>query len=217
MPTVDVFYSFRSPFCCLLTPRLVTLEKEWPVRVAIQPVYPIAVRNPDFFARVDPLYRPYHMRDSARLAEHFGLPYRRPVPDPIVQDLETGKIADEQPYIRRITRLGMAAAETDAGLAFVREVMPLLWNGRTDHWHEGSHLADAMVRAGLDSAEMEQRASEDAAALDSRIDENQTAQREAGHWGVPLMVLDGEPFYGQDRFPLLLWRLEQSGLARRSG
>jgi len=29
----------------------------------------------------------------------------------------------------------------------------------------------------------------------------------AGHWGVPLMVYKGEPFYGQDRFDQLLWRM----------
>ncbi len=39
----------------------------------------------------------------------------------------------------------------------------------------------------------------------------------AGHWGVPLSVLDGEPFYGQDRFDLLVWRLEQKWLRKRAG
>ena len=33
---------------------------------------------------------------------------------------------------------------------------------------------------------------------------------------VPLMVLDGEPFFGQDRFDLLVWRLEQKDLKRRN-
>jgi len=30
---------------------------------------------------------------------------------------------------------------------------------------------------------------------------------------VPTLVFDGEPFFGQDRFELLVWRLEQRGLA----
>ncbi len=215
MPTVDVYYSFRSPYCYLLTPRLAALAAEWAVEVAIRPVYPIAVRAPDFFTRVDPLYRSYHLRDSARLAAFLGMPYRRPAPDPIVQDLETGAIAAAQPYIRRITRLGMAAAEAGAGLAFVQAVMPVLWDGSTDDWHEGSHLAEAMTRAGFDAAALERRAGEEAAALDAAIATNEAAQREAGHWGVPLMVFEGEPFYGQDRYPHLLWRLEQARVARR--
>jgi hypothetical protein len=30
------------------------------------------------------------------------------------------------------------------------------------------------------------------------------------------MVFEGEPFFGQDRFDQLKWRLEQKGLARRA-
>ena len=44
---------------------------------------------------------------------------------------------------------------------------------------------------------------------------NQDAQREGGHYGVPLMVFDNEPFFGQDRFDQLIWRMQQNGLTRR--
>ena len=30
-----------------------------------------------------------------------------------------------------------------------------------------------------------------------------------GHWGVPLMVFQGEPFYGQDRFDQLIWCMKE--------
>ena len=42
------------------------------------------------------------------------------------------------------------------------------------------------------------------------------AQREGGHYGVPLMVFNGVPFFGQDRFDQLKWRMQQKGLAKRS-
>ena len=35
------------------------------------------------------------------------------------------------------------------------------------------------------------------------------------HYGVPLMVFDGKPFFGQDRFDQLKWRMQQKGLAKR--
>ena len=38
----------------------------------------------------------------------------------------------------------------------------------------------------------------------------------AGHWGVPTMVFEGEPFFGQDRLDVLLWRLKQNGLKERA-
>jgi len=216
MLNVDVYYSLRSPYCYLLTPRLVSLAEKWQVTVNIRPVYPIAVRDPDFFKRVDPLYRSYHMLDSARVAEHLAIPYRRPVPDPIVQDLATNEISAEQPFIYRLTRLCMAAAEQNGGLAFVAKVMPLLWDGSTDNWHEGDHLKNAMTEAGLSADDLERRVAEDFAALDAAIEANQIAERKAGHWGVPLMVFDGEPFAGQDRFSYLLWRLKQRGLKPRN-
>ncbi len=212
--TVEIFYSFRSPYCYLLTDRLTALERDYAVAVMIRPVYPIAVRNPEFFRRVDPLYRPYHLLDSDRLAEYLSIPYRRPVPDPIVQDLASGTIAAEQPYIRHITRMAQAATEAGMGLAYSAAVMNLLWNGATDNWHEGSHLSTACREAGLDFDVLDDRAQREAAALDSEIEHNQEAQRAAGHWGVPLMVFAGEPFYGQDRFNILCWRLSQQGLRK---
>jgi 2-hydroxychromene-2-carboxylate isomerase len=45
---------------------------------------------------------------------------------------------------------------------------------------------------------------------------NEAAQKSAGHWGVPLMVFEGEPFFGQDRFETLKWRMVQKGLKRRT-
>ena len=213
---VEIFYSFRSPYCYLLTNRLMALAHDFEVLAMIRPDYAIAVRDADFFRRVDPLYRPYHLRDSVRLAEFLNIPYRRPVPDPIVQDLQSGAIAAEQPYIRRITRMAQAASETGMGLAYSAAVMTLLWNGATDNWHLGGHLSIACRKVGLDFDALDGRAQREAAGLDAEIDSNQEAQRAAGHWGVPLMVFDGEPFYGQDRFDMLCWRLSQQGLRKSS-
>lgn len=36
-----------------------------------------------------------------------------------------------------------------------------------------------------------------------------------GHRRVPTFVFRGEPFFGQDRIDLLLWRLGRHGLTRR--
>ena len=44
------------------------------------------------------------------------------------------------------------------------------------------------------------------------IEDNEAAQKAAGHWGVPLMVFNGEPFFGQDRIDMLVWRMSQHGL-----
>jgi len=211
----DVFWSFRSPYCYLALDRLLAMRRDFDVEIGVRPVYPLAVRQPDFFERVNPLYRSYHTLDSKRLAKYLGMPFRRPVPDPIVQDLDTSAIAPEQPYIYRLTRLGAAAALAGRGLELLDSVSRVLWDGTVDNWHEGSHLADAVRRAGLDPVALEGEVEREPERLDGVIEENQRAHHEVGHWGVPTFAFEGEPFYGQDRLELLVWRMRQKGLEPR--
>jgi 2-hydroxychromene-2-carboxylate isomerase len=212
---LDVFWSFRSPYSYLVTPRLVTLQGDYDVDITVRPVYPIALRIPGFFKKVNPLWPPYLMRDCARIAEMNGMPFAWPSPDPIVQDLATLEIAAEQPYIHRLTRLGVAAGRRGRGLAFIHEVGKLTFGGVKD-WHEGDHLANATAQAGLDLSELDSEIAGAPADFDAEIERNETAQKAAGHWGVPLMVFRGEPFFGQDRFDVLRWRMQQAGLRRRA-
>ena len=211
----DLYWSFRSPYCYLALDRLLALVEEYEVEVNVRPVYPLAIRTPEFFTRVNPGYRRYHLLDSKRVAEYLGIPYRRPVPDPIVQNLETNRIAPEQPHIFRLTRLGMAAVLAGRGLAFVDKVSRVLWDGTVDGWHEGPHLANAVACAGLDLVRLDEEIAADPTRYDGLIEANQKAHEASGHWGVPTMVFCGEPFYGQDRVEIMIWRMGQRGLQKR--
>lgn len=212
----DVFWSFRSPYSYLLTPRLVELVRDHDVGCNVRIVYPIAVRQADFFAHVDPLWFFYLMRDTVRTAQFLGLDYGWPSPDPVTMDPATRTYPEEQPHIHRLSHLGIAASERGRGLAFIDEVSRLIWNGKTRNWHEGDHLTQAAARAGLDLAELDAAVAADAAGYRAKIEANQAAQRAAGHYGVPLMAIDNEPFFGQDRFEQLKWRLGQMGMVRRT-
>ncbi|MCG8588870.1 MAG: DsbA family protein [Proteobacteria bacterium] len=216
---LDVFWSFRSPYSYLATPRLATLAERYELEVRLRPVLPIAVRIEGFFDRVNPLWPPYVLRDSLRVAESLGLPFSWPNPDPIVQELdaEAGRLrtAAEQPYIYRLTRLGQLASERGSGLAFAAEVSRLIFGG-TAGWHEGAHLAEAVARAGFDLGALDTEAEREAERLDVAIAQNQTDLEAAGHWGVPTLVFEGEPFFGQDRIELVLWRMRQRGLVERA-
>src|SRR5437667_7516660 len=183
--SIDVFWSFRSPYSYLATPRLVRFAAEYELDVKIRVVLPIAVRIPGFFDTVNPLWPPYLLRDTMRIAEYERIPYGWPRPDPIVQAFATREVAAEQPYIYRLTRLGVAAAERGRGLPFVAEVSRAIWGGDVDGWHQGSHLADAAARAGLDLDELDAAIAADSARSDALIAQNQHALETAGHWGVP--------------------------------
>jgi 2-hydroxychromene-2-carboxylate isomerase len=214
--TVDVFWSFRSPYSYLATPRLVEIARTWDTDVRVRVVLPIAVRIEGFFDRVNPLWPPYLMRDTMRIAEYHGIPYGWPYPDPIVQDFATRKVAAEQPYIHRLSRLGVDATLRGRGLPFIAEVSRVIWGGDTPNWHEGAHLADAARRADLDLAAMDAAIAADPGRYDALIEQSHRDLEAAGHWGVPTMVFEGEPFFGQDRLDLLVWRMRQRGLRERA-
>lgn len=210
----DLYWSFRSPYSYLVTPRLLELEAEYDVVCNVRPVYPLAIRTPEFFDGRDPLWFSYFATDIRREAAYLGMPFRGPRPDPVQQ--EKGNYRGvAQPYIHRLTHLGVAAAERGRGLPFLREVSHTIWSGEVDDWHEGDHLARAADRAGLDLSEMDAAVAAEPTRYAKVVEENQVAQRAAGHWGVPMMVFGGEPFYGQDRFDQLKWRMQGQGLAKR--
>jgi len=214
--TVDVYWSFRSPYSYLATPRLVEIARTYDVDVRIRIVLPIAVRVPGFFDQVNPLWPPYLLRDTMRIADQLGIPYGWPRPDPIVQDYATRQVASEQPHIHRLCRLGVEAEARGKGLPFVAQVSRVIWGGDVEGWHQGDHLARAAERADVDLAAMDAAITADPARYDAIIAQNQQNLEAAGHWGVPTMVFEGEPFFGQDRLDLLLWRMRQHGLASRA-
>jgi len=54
----------------------------------------------------------------------------------------------------------------------------------------------------------------DTGRIDTLIHQHDKDLRAAGHWGVPTFVLNGEPFFGQDRIDALAWRLGKMGVPR---
>ena len=213
----DLYWSFRSPYSYFVTPRLLELGRDYDVICHVRPVYPLAIRKPEFFANRDALWPGYFRLDTIRAAEFAGLSYSWPMPDPVQSNPETKQYLPlaEQPYIQRLTRLGAAAAERGDALPFLRQISHLIWSGEVSGWDQGTHLAEAAKRAGFDLAELDAAIEAAPETYEAVIEKNQIAQREAGHWGVPLMVFDGEPFFGQDRFLELKWRLGQKGLQKR--
>jgi len=212
--SADLFWSFRSPYSYLATRRYVALAEQYDLVLNLRPVYPLAIRQPDFFERNHPNWLRYTLTDVMRLAQYLAIPMAPPRPDPIVQDMATRRIAADQPYIFRLTRLGQAASRAGRSLAFCDAVSRLIWGG-TENWHTAEHLAAAATQAGLDFGALEAEVRDDADALDAEIAANQAALEAAGHWGVPTLVFEGEPFFGQDRIDLAVWRMQQHGLTAR--
>lgn len=209
---LDVYWSFRSPYSYLATPDLLRLRLDYNVDVKLRVVLPVAVRDKNRLfdpSNLKPVR--YILMDWERRAAFLNLPHAWPNPDPVVQNPETAEVSDEQPYIYRLCQLGVEAERRGKGLDFAAAVSRLIFGG-TENWDQGDHLSDAAASAGLDLAELEN--SIQAGDHLDEVQQNQADLDAAGHWGVPTMVIRGEPFFGQDRIDTLRWRLDQLGLKK---
>ena len=215
--SVDLFFSFRSPYSYLALTKTMKMTADYDVAVNLRPVYPLAVRVPGFFKKTNPQFARYVVLDSSRVAQHENIPFRFPRPDPIVQNMTTLDVAEHQPYIHRLTRLGAMSQLEGRSLEFVSAVAPMLWDGTVKGWNEGDHLARAAAAAGFDLPVMDKAIETDPDRYEQVIAANEKDHAASGHWGVPTFVFDKEPFFGQDRIDLLIWRMESKGLTRRNG
>lgn len=210
---VETYWSFRSPYSYLAIPDLLQLREDYDVDIRLRVVLPLAVRAKETVfdpSNLKPAM--YIAMDSRRRSEFLGLPFVfPPKPDPVVQNYRTFEVAREQPYIFRLCKLGVEAERRGRGLDFAAAVSRLIMGGTRD-WDQGDHLSRAVASAGLDLDELEA-----ATATGDHLEEierNHESLDAAGHWGVPTMVVRGEPFFGQDRIATLRWRLDQFGLSR---
>ncbi|MFP6806189.1 MAG: DsbA family protein [Pseudomonadales bacterium] len=213
---VDLYYTMRSPYCYLSTPQLERLVKEYDIEIHLKPVFPLAVSDSTFFEKVNPLWPPYLLKDTARIAERLSIPFHWPRPDPIVQDMKTRKVSKDQPYIRRLTCLAQVAAERGQGLDYVIAASALLFSPEVDGWHTGTQLSDALVKKELVLSELEEVVNNETERLEVAIHANRAAQLAAGHWGAPLFVFNSEIFFGRDRIEDLVWLLKKNGLKPRT-
>ena len=112
-----------------------------------------------------------------------------------------------------LSPLGIAAEAAGRGIEFAREVSGLIWGGSVEGWDQADHLEQASRRAGLELSALQQWVSDNADKWPDQLQKNDAAL-EQHHWGVPTMLFQGEPFFGQDRIDSLCFQLEKDGLSR---
>lgn len=209
--TLIFFVTLRSPYSYLAVDRVAQLVERSDVELDFRPVYPLAIRNKDFFKNGNRALLSYLRRDAERVAQMNKINFIWPDPDPVLQDLKTAEIETMQPYIFHVTRLCAAACAMGKGFNFYRSVSALLFSG-VQHWHQRVYLADAAARAGLSFDELEKQVLADPDELDSILERNAELQASVGHWGTPLLHVAGETFFGQDRIEMCAWHMAEQGL-----
>jgi 2-hydroxychromene-2-carboxylate isomerase len=191
---LDYFYSFRSPYSYLSAPRVFALPEHFDVEVRFHGVIPMAMRGQS----VPRAKRLHTLRDVAREAKRLGMPFGR-IHDPIGEGA------------MRCLAVAQLAAAQGRAREFVLEAGRGIWGEAIDVSSDDG-LREICTRAGLSWPEClaglanpapREQAERDTAAL-----------AELGHWGVPVLVLRGELFWGQDRIVDLEAALSDLGLGQ---
>lgn len=191
---LDYFFSFRSPYSYLSAPRAFALADRFDVDVVYRGVIPMAMRGQS----VPRAKRLHTLRDVDREARRLGMPFGR-IHDPI----GSGAM--------RCLLVAQHAVDVGREREFVLEASRGIWAEAIEVAGDPG-LREVCERAGLEwdacAAALEDP------ALRARVEADTAALADLGHWGVPVLVFEGEPFWGQDRITDVERALAGAGLER---
>jgi 2-hydroxychromene-2-carboxylate isomerase len=188
--TIEMWFSFRSPYSWIAFPRVVQLARHYGVTLTLRPILPMVMRG----LPVPPIKSFYIVTDTKRQADRAGLPFM-PISDPVGPGAERALAV-----LHHVAPLGLGEAFAESALRGAwTEAIPLA---------DDAGLAKVAERAGVSAAQVA------AALADERwrvaAEDNRAALFDAGLWGAPTYRVNGGPaHWGQDR----LWTLEEDLLA----
>jgi 2-hydroxychromene-2-carboxylate isomerase len=190
---IRLFYAFRSPYCYLATERALALERAFRVELLWRLLYPARGSHE---SKMDSEEVAYMRRDVMRCAEAQGLELR--LPDNIIQG--------------RLAALGAEHALREGrGREFILQAARA-------YWVEGQDIDDARVLLEVAEAAGLEKAGFVSALTDRRLEAALRSYRQEarslGVFGVPTFVIDGELFWGNDRYEFVVKELARRGLAR---
>ena len=213
---IDLYFSYRSPYSYLILPRMLKLKEKYDIEINFKVVYPIAIRMPEWFEGKNFFtFFFFKMIDMRLQAKKLGIPFTTKLkPDPIRQNVMTGKISSHQPYIFDICHLGQMAQMKGVGMEFAFEVSSLIFGG-VENWNTDENLSEAAKKVGLDLNQLRESVNVHEEEIIGQIKQNQVDQLNAGHHGVPLTVIGDKHFFGQDQFDKIMETLKENGLKKR--
>jgi len=213
---IDLYFSYRSPYSYLILPRMLKLKEKYDIEINFKVVYPIAIRMPEWFEGKNFFtFFFFKMIDMRLKAKRLGIPFTSKLkPDPIRQNIMTGKISSHQPYIFDICHLGQMAKMKGVGMEFAFEVSSLIFGG-VENWNTDENLSEAAKKVGLDLTQLRESVNVHEEEIIGQIKQNQVDQLNAGHHGVPLTVIGDKHFFGQDQFDKIMKTLKENGLKER--
>lgn len=197
-PPIDFYFDFSSPYGYLASEKIDALAARHGRTVAWHPILLGVVFKQTGAQPLTqvPVKGPYSQRDFARSARYFGVPFAMPPVFPI---------AGQAPS--RIT-LWAARQDAAAGVRAARALYRAFFVDGRDI-SQPDVAAQVAGEAGFDAAAA--RAAIDDPAIKDALKSEVEKAIAAGVFGSPFFIVDGEPFWGSDRFEQIERWLAQGG------
>jgi 2-hydroxychromene-2-carboxylate isomerase len=188
-PSIELFYSFRSPYSYLALDRSRALARRFQIPLRIRPVLPMVMRG----LQVPFAKRLYIARDAKREAEHWGIPF--------------GRVCD--PLGRGIGRCMVAftvAEQHDRSVELVASAARGIWSEALNVARDPD-LKHVVERAAVPWEPVRERIEAGDESYQQLCEENRRALSMMGLWGVPVLRAGDFSVWGQDRIEQLEERL----------
>ena len=197
--TVDYYFTPQSPWTYLGHARFSAIAKAANARVRVLPVdlggkvFPISGGLP--LNQRAPQRQAYRLVELKRFSDQLGLPlYLKPKHFPVAGDDAS-----------RLIIVVDQADGSDAAMALAAAVFRSVWVDELSI-ADADVLASLLAAAGLPASRIDASRS---AAVQQRYEANTQQAIDAGVFGAPSYVIDGEIFWGQDRLDFVARRLPQ--------
>ena len=195
--TVDYFFATMSPWAYLGHERFVRIAHATNAEVRVRPmdlgkIFPLSGGLP--LGKRAPQRQAYRLVELRRWSEWLGLPLNlHPKHFPVGGD----------PSARLISVVAERDG-TEAALRLSGAVLSAVWARELDI-ADADTLAVLLQEGGLDAARLAQSQADEGQTL---ADAHTQAAIDAGVFGAPAYVIDGELFWGQDRLDFVERRLQ---------
>ncbi len=183
LPSLDFYFSFRSPYAWLAFNRLSRLKDNLPVSLYYRPI----LRQPTLDSTTNPHKTSYIIEDVTRFAKSYGLTLRWP------EIIDTDWL---RPHSAFLYALDQGRPVEFALAAFAARF------SQGEDLGQNDTLSTIAEQCGLPVNEVIKSA--DDSLYQQRLHDITHSSRQQGIFGVPFFVFNDQRFWGNDRIEWLL-------------
>ncbi|KNZ33319.1 MAG: 2-hydroxychromene-2-carboxylate isomerase [Methylibium sp. NZG] len=195
--SIDYYLAPQSPWTYFGQPRFAAMAHAAGARINVLPmdlsgkVFPVSGGVP--LAQRAPQRQAYRLVELKRFADHLKMPFNvQPTFFPVAGDAAA----------RLVIAVGLSDGE-GAAMALTWAVLRAVW-AQQRNIADATELAALLAECGLPASRLDDAQSP---AVQARYEANTQRAIDAGVFGSPSYVVDGEIFWGQDRLDFLQRRL----------